>query len=294
METNSPGETEALSRMISPDVGIITNLGASCPERFDTIEEFREEKWQLFNVMNHQGVAIFNLDNPEIRVLAERWQGEKITCSLSSDADIRARDIYRTEPSKTSFRIYMGEKSFPIVLPVLGRHNIRNVLLAASAARAVGYSPEAIAESLNAICPIEEKLKIATLNNGMHLIQDVHTANPVSSGDALRVMVELSGQRKRIVFLSDMLELGGKAAYSHEDFGRKLAWSGVHALLIQGEFSQITAQAAIEEGMDRERIFFLKETEEATPIIRDVADKGDWILLKGFQNMNLNELLPAV
>jgi UDP-N-acetylmuramyl pentapeptide synthase len=46
--------------------------------------------------------------------------------------------------------------------------------------------------------------------------------------------------------------------------------------------------------MDRERFFFLNETEEAAPIIRNVADKGDWILLKGFQNMNLNELLPAV
>ncbi|MDR2860968.1 MAG: UDP-N-acetylmuramoyl-tripeptide--D-alanyl-D-alanine ligase [Syntrophobacterales bacterium] len=294
MQTDTPGEVEILSRLINPDVGIITNIGAAYPEGFGTIDELREEKWRLFEVMDQGGTAIFNLDNPGIRILAEWWRGDKITCSLSSAADITASDICRVESSRTSFRIHLGGKSFPVVLPVLGRHNVRNALLAVSAARALGYSPEMIVETLNTIRPFEDKLKIVTLNNGTRLIQDSHAAMPLSGGDTLRVMAELSGHRKRIVFLNDMLELGEKAAYFHEDFGRKLAWSGVHVLFLRGEFSQITAQAAMEEGMDREMIFFVNEPQEAMPVIRDVAGKDDWILLKGFRDMNLNELLPAV
>jgi len=44
---------------------------------------------------------------------------------------------------------------------------------------------------------------------------------------------------------------------------------------------------------DHEQILFLSEAEKAAPVMRDVADRGGWILLKELQNMNLNKSLSA-
>jgi UDP-N-acetylmuramoyl-tripeptide--D-alanyl-D-alanine ligase len=292
--TNAPGEIERLTRLAEPDIGVITNIGPAHLEGLGTLSAVREEKGRLFDVMDHRGVAVFNLDDTEINILRKHWQGKRITFSLSAPADITAENIRQVEIWKSAFALNIQGMKEDIVLSVPGRHNIRNALAAAAAATAAGCDPSLIRRGLNAVRAVSGRMEIETLPNGAHLIHDAYNANPLSVGEALKTLVDISGSHQRIVFLGDMLELGADAKRFHEELGGQIGRAGIHHLFLKGEFSRITAEAAVAEGMDRKRIDFFNGPAEAIPALREVVTGSDWILLKGSRKMNLNELIPDI
>lgn len=292
--TNAPGEIERLSRLAAPDIGLITNIGPAHLQGLGTISDVREEKGMLFAVMNHQGTAVLNLDDPEIEMLRERWQGKRITFSLSVPSDVTALNIHPVETWKTAFTLIIQGMKQEIILSVPGRHNVRNALAAAAAATAAGCEPSLIGQGLHAFRPVSGRMEIETLPSGAHLIHDAYNANPLSVAEALKTLVDLSGNLPRIVFLGDMLELGVQAEHFHKELGRKIALSGIHHLFLKGDFSRVTAEAAEAAGMERQRISFFNGTAEVMPVLKDVVSGNSWILLKGSRKMNLNELIPDI
>jgi len=292
--TNAPGEIERLARLAEPSIGVITCIGPAHLEGLGTVSDVREEKGKLFDVMDRQGIAVLNLDDPEIAVLADRWKGKRITCSLSGPADITAENIRPADTWKTAFTLHIGGIRDDVVLAAPGLHNVRNALVAAGAAMAAGCAPDCIARGLNAVRPVSGRMEIETLDNGAYLIHDAYNANPLSVGEALNTLVNISGACKRIVILGDMLELGKKAPHFHEEIGRKLGRSGIDALFLKGEFARLTAEAAVEAGMDRVRIRFFNGADDAMPRLKEVVQRNAWILLKGSRKMNLDELIPGI
>lgn len=292
--TNAPGEIERLTRLTEPDIGVITNIGPAHLEGLGTVAAVREEKGKLFAVMNHQGTAVLNLDDPEIDVLRERWQGKRITFSLSTPADIIAENIRQIETWKTAFTANIQGTKVDIVLSVPGRHNVRNALAAAAAATAAGCEPSLISRGLHAFRPISGRMEIETLPSGAHLIHDAYNANPLSVAEALKTLVDLSGNSRRIVVFGDMLELGDHSAAYHEEIGRQIGASKIYALFLKGDLASITANAAESAGLDRNHIFLFDGKGTAIPALREVVSKGDWILLKGSRKMHLDELIPDI
>lgn len=292
--TNAPGEIERLARLAEPDIGVITNIGPAHLEGLGNISAVREEKGQLYAVMNHQGTAVFNVDDPEIDILRARWQGKQFTFSLSSPADITAENIRPVETWKTAFTLNIQGIREDVIMSVPGQHNVRNALAAAAAATAAGCNPSLIARGLQAVRPVSGRMEIETLPNGAHLIHDAYNANPLSVAEALRTLRDISGSHPCIVFLGDMLELGTEAKHFHEEIGHQLGRSGIHRLFLKGEFSQITAEAAIAAGMDKKQIFFFNGPADVLPALQDAVTGGNWILLKGSRKMNLNELIPDI
>ncbi len=292
--TNAPGEIERLTRLAAPDVGVLTNIGPAHLEGLGTLEDVREEKGMLFAVMNHQGTAILNLDDPEINLLRKRWRGNQISFSLSAPADVTAENIRPVETWKTAFILNIRGTKEEIVLSVPGRHNVHNALAAAAAATAVGCEPSLISRGLHAFRTITGRMEIEILPSGAHLIHDAYNANPLSVTEALKTLVDLSGNSRRIVVFGDMLELGDQSAAYHEEIGRQIGASKIYALFLKGDLARITANAAESAGLDRNHIFFFDGKGTAIPALREVVSTGDWILLKGSRKMHLDELIPDI
>jgi UDP-N-acetylmuramoyl-tripeptide--D-alanyl-D-alanine ligase len=292
--TNSPGEIARLAYMAAPDIGIITNVGPAHLEGLGSVEAVREEKGSLWQVMDHRGVAVFNLDDPQIVILKKRWRGEYITCSLTGPADVTAETIRPIKAGKSAFTLNIQDQKEKIILSSPGRHNVGNALLAAGSALAAGFNSEEIARGLHAFRSVPGRMEIETLPNGAHLIHDAYNANPLSVGEALKTLSELSGAGRRIMVFGDMLELGDQAAAYHEEIGRKIGKLDIYALFLKGDFSRVTAKAAEASGLDRNHIFFFDGKAKAIPALRENVSQGDWILLKGSRKMNLDELIPEI
>jgi UDP-N-acetylmuramoyl-tripeptide--D-alanyl-D-alanine ligase len=294
MGTNRRGEIARLTGIAGPTVGVITNVGPAHLEGLQSLETIREEKGDLFRVMDGRGTAVINLDDEALAPWAERWKGKKLTFAIEAGADVTASRIAHEGEKGTIFTLVMDGLSRDILLPVLGFHNVSNALAAAAASSAAGFSFDAICQGLMAFRPVGGRMEVWRLKNGGYLIDDTYNANPASVAVALKTLQGLKGECKSTVILGDMLELGVEAEKYHEEIGRSLADTGVGKAYLRGEFARATAKGATRRGMKGDRVIIDLNTEETAAQLRACMKAGDWVLVKGSRKMKMEEIVQAI
>jgi UDP-N-acetylmuramoyl-tripeptide--D-alanyl-D-alanine ligase len=294
MGTNRRGEIKRLTEIACPDIGLITNVGPAHLAGLGSVEVVREEKGDLFCNMNPSGTAVVNLDDEAVRMAAEPWPGRRVTFSMTASADVGASDIRKNGARGVSFNLLVGGERHKVEMKVAGIHNIYNAMAAAATAIAAGSGMESIRQGLASFQAVGGRMEIIKLQNGAYVINDAYNANPASVREALLTLKDLRGVRNAFVFLGDMLELGEAGPEMHRKIGMLLAITGVTAVFLQGDFAEITAAGAEEGGLAKEKIFFLKEDEEALASLKKQLRKGDWILVKGSRRMKMDRIVSRV
>jgi len=292
--TNSPGEIARLATIAAPTVGLITNIGPAHLEGLGSLAGVREEKGSLWRIMDGQGTAIFNHDDPEIAVLAKRWRGQGVTFGLNAGADVAAQDIESAAPEGVRFLLTIAGTSLPIRLHTPGEHNVANALAAAACAWTLGFDLALIAAGLAAFRPAPGRSEVRTLANGAHLIVDTYNANPASVGEALRTLAGLRGGGRAVAILGDMLELGNEANQWHARIGDLAARTGIDHLYLKGNFADQTAAGAIAGGLPAGRITLFEDPRMVLDHLGPRLKKGDWILVKGSRKMRMEAVAEAI
>jgi UDP-N-acetylmuramoyl-tripeptide--D-alanyl-D-alanine ligase len=294
MGTNRRGEIARLTGIAGPTVGVITNVGPAHLEGLKSLETIREEKGDLFRVMDGRGTAVINLDDEALAPWAGKWKGKKITFAIQADADVTASRIAHEGEKGTIFTLVMEGVSREILLPVLGFHNVSNALAAAAASSAAGASFDAICQGLMAFRPVGGRMEVWRLKNGGYLVDDTYNANPASMAVALKTLQSLKGECKSTVILGDMLELGIEAEKYHEEIGRIVADTGVNKAYLRGDFTKALAKGAMKRGMKGDQVIIDLNTEETAAQLKACMKTGDWVLVKGSRKMKMEEIVQAI
>lgn len=294
MGTNTRGEIKQLTQIAEPDIGLITNIGPAHLEGFGSIDGVREEKGDLFYNMDKNGIAIINIDDEHVRIIAEKWKGRRITFGMSSNVDVSAKDIGKNSAKGMHFNLVIGTKIQKVEMKTVGIHHVYNAMAAAATARAVGINDEMIADGLMAFRPFSGRMEIIKLGNGAYLLDDSYNANPSSVREALMTVKDLKNYHNCYVFLGDMLELGVAADEMHRRIGMLIATIGVKALFLQGDFSAVTAAGAMEGGLPSQNIYFSSASEENMNYLKKNLKKGDWILVKGSRRMKMEKIAAKI
>ncbi len=294
MGTNKRGEIGRLTGIAKPDVGIITNIGPVHLEGLKSMDEIREEKWDLFNNMESHGVAIINNDDDFLNSPAGRWRGKTVTFGIKKDADIRAERITKRGESGVDFILVTKGCSRKIAMLTAGEHNVYNALAAAASSLALGIEYDLICEGLMSFKPINGRMEILKLRNGAFLINDTYNANPQSVRAALSALKDLRGEHGSTVIFGDMLELGDRAEELHEGVGSLMAETGVGAIFLKGDLTPAVAKGAIRRGLRNDQIYFPENNEEIVPHLRSYLRKGDWILVKGSRKMGMESIVREI
>ena len=294
MGTNTRGEIKRLTQIAVPDIGLITNVGPAHLAGFGSLDVVREEKNDLFLNMSSSGIAIINLDDEAITTAAERWNGRRITFSMSPNADVTVKDIERNGVKGVRFNLVVGGSTQKVEMKIAGLHHVYDAMAAAATAFAVGIEPKPIAEGLAAFRPFSGRMEMIRLRNGAFLLDDSYNANPASVREALMTLKDLKAHHNGYVFLGDMLELGEEADEMHRKIGMLIATIGVNALFLQGDFSEVTASGAAEGGLSPQNIFFLSDKEKGITYLKEHLKKGDWILVKGSRRMKMEKIVAQI
>jgi len=294
MGTNTRGEIKRLTQIAAPDIGLITNVGPAHLAGFGSMDVVRDEKSDLFLNMSSSGIAIINLDDKAVTTAAERWNGRRITFSMSPNADVTVKDIERNGVKGVRFNLVIGGSTQKVEMKIAGLHHIHNAMAAAAAAIAVGIDQKTIAEGLAAFRPFSGRMEMIRLHNGAFLLDDSYNANPASVREALMTLKDLKAHHNGYVFLGDMLELGTEAGEMHRKIGMLIATIGVNALFLQGDFAEVTASGAKEGGLSPENIFFLSDEEKGIDYLREHLKKGDWIMVKGSRRMKMEKIAVQI
>src|SRR6266568_1561082 len=178
----------------------------------------------------------------------------------------------------SDFTIHEGAHCCRAQLPVPGLHMVQNAMLAVAAGRVFGLSLEESAAGLAAAPLTKARLQIKEIH-GVKFIDDSYNANPDSVKAALRTLVELDVDGKRIAVLGEMRELGDESVRGHREVGETAAELGVDQLIAIGEMGSAIAEAARKAGL--EKAAAVRSTNEAAEILADIAAPGDLVLIKG-------------
>jgi UDP-N-acetylmuramoyl-tripeptide--D-alanyl-D-alanine ligase len=214
MGTNHPGEMKVLCDLLSPNMGIITNIGKEHLEGFGNIEEVAKEESEVYlSVINHNGIAVVNADDPWLLSMSKRI-GNQITISTNKmEADFYAQ--IETEMPELTFQLFHKQHLIGRFTSQLsGRYNAYNLLFSVALGHQMGLN---IQEAMSAACtykPTNNRSEWRMVG-GTNVFLDAYNANPSSMKFALESFSTLKGEK--LYFLGDMLELGDHSELEHQE-----------------------------------------------------------------------------
>jgi len=283
---NHPGEIAALSKIAAADAAIVTNIGVAHIEFMGSREAIALEKGALAEAIEPQGTVVLNADDPFTEGIAARTRAKVVLAGTTGGA-VRAIEI-RQSAEGSEFTIVEGAHRCRAQLPVAGSHMVQNALLAVAAGRAFGLSIEECAAGLAAAPLTKARLQIKEIN-GVQFLDDSYNANPDSMKAALRTLVELDTEGKRIAVLGEMRELGAESERGHREVGETAATLGVNQLITIGDTAELIAQGARTAGLDK--VSSVRSTAEAAKLLGEIAAPGDLVLIKGSRAARTEEVI---
>src|SRR4051812_20952821 len=283
---NHPGEIAALAKLAAPDAAIITNVGIAHIEFMGSREAIAAEKGALAEAVSSSGTVILNADDPFTEIIAKRTSAKIILAGIDNGS-VRAIDISQSSTG-SEFTILEEAHRCRAQLPVPGIHMVQNAMLAIAAGRLFGLSLEECAVGLASTPLTKARLQIKEIA-GIEFIDDSYNANPDSMKAALRTLVELDSDGRRIAVLGEMGELGAESERGHRDVGEAAAALRIDELIAVGGIGAAIAQAAKKGGL--EKSVAVDSLKEAAELLEMSAVPGDLVLVKGSRAARMERVL---
>ncbi|MDY0211539.1 MAG: UDP-N-acetylmuramoyl-tripeptide--D-alanyl-D-alanine ligase [Desulfuromonadaceae bacterium] len=288
MGMSLPGEIRRLSAIARPSVALITNAGAGHLEGLGSVAAVAKAKAEIFEGMMPGGVAILNVDDPELMALQLPDGVRRVTYGIEQKSDVMATDIVLGR--WVDFNLHLGGEVVEVSIPLPGRHQVYNALAAAAVASFLRVAPQQIAAGLRQVKMAAGRLEVRELNAGITVLDDSYNANPQSMLAALEVLAHWPVSGRRIAVLADMLELGDAAAYCHAEVGGRAAQVADH-LLSYGQWSSELAGGARQEGLEHVQVVQMNDHEDICGWLARNIQPYDCLLIKGSRGMRMEKVV---
>jgi UDP-N-acetylmuramoyl-tripeptide--D-alanyl-D-alanine ligase len=181
MGMSHAGEIAALARIAHPDDGVITSVAPVHLENFESIAGIARAKFELIAALPAGGTAFLNADDEHVSQFGRDFQGKVVWFGLGPIADVRAENIQLLGGEGSRFDLLANGTRQLITSPLLGRHNIYNVLAAAAVALGHGISTAEIAAALPKLEAADKRGQVLHFGNG-YLVSCAGTASHRSCG----------------------------------------------------------------------------------------------------------------
>ena len=295
MGMNHFNEIRRLTRISDPDIGLITNVGPVHLEGVNDINGVARAKTEMIEEMRPGSRAILFGDDNILMKEASRFNREFFTFGQGPENEVTAEGIEALKSGGMKYRLRYRDESIPVELQVSGMHNLINSLAAASVAICMNESFKSIADGLNRFKGIKGRLITDVLPDDILLLDDTYNSNPSSLKAALEVANEKAGAERRIIVgLGEMLELGDETVRAHIQAGRLVAEKGAEFLFAMGAHAEYMLRGAVEAGFPSEKAIEIKSHHDMIDHINDVMKKGDLVLLKGSRMMGLEKVVQGL
>jgi len=305
MGVDRPGDMKYLLKIVKPEIGVITSIGASHLEYFSSVEQIKEEKRGLIKDLDKDSWVILNYDNELTRNLENKTKAKVITYGFSEPAQVRASELkFSFEEEKEianllgmGFKLKYNNQSAKVILnDVLGYSGVYAALAAASVGLALDMDLEKIAQALGNIkLPPGRMNLIAGIKKTM-IIDDTYNSSPDSSISALDLIskIPINKDVRKFAILGDMLELGSFSEAGHKQVGKRAVEAGINKLITVGERARDIARGAEEAGLKKDNIFHFPDAVAAGKFAQDRIKEGDIILIKGSQGVRMEKIVKEI
>jgi UDP-N-acetylmuramoyl-tripeptide--D-alanyl-D-alanine ligase len=295
---NHPGEIDSLSRMVRPDIAVITTIEPAHLGFFPSVEAIADAKAEIFNGMDAEGAAILNRDNAFYDRLAaaarDRGLSRIIAFGAHREAAVRLVRCRLDAGASAVTAAVSGETiDYSIALP--GRHWVMNSLAVLAAVKAVGADIGAAANAMATLSALDGRGKryhIDIPGGKIELIDESYNASPASMRAAFAVLgaVKPGVGGRRIAVLGAMLELGENSRRLHAELAAPLIDAKVALVFTLGE-DMTALDAALPA---RRRGGHAQSVDELEAMLAKRLKPGDVITVKGSHGSRVYELVARL
>jgi UDP-N-acetylmuramoyl-tripeptide--D-alanyl-D-alanine ligase len=289
MGMNHAGEIAPLATLAAPDIGVITNIGVAHIENLGSQEAIAQEKGELAAVLNADGFLVLSAEDRFSDTIARRTRAHVVRCGIGC-GDVQALNV-REELGGSRFVVRASGLEVEAWVPVVGRHMVRNGLMAVAAGLALGQDLESSVRGLADLELTRGRLERKQVG-GVEILDDTYNANPDSVEAALRTLASLPCTGRRVAVLGRMGELGAYSEEGHARVGRVAGDLGLDLLVGVGEEPQITVEAARAHGLAG--AVSVKEDEQAFQYLKSWLRPGDHVLVKGSRSARMERVVEKL
>lgn len=290
------GDLTNLSKMVRPDVTIITMIGSAHLAYFKGESEIALAKSEIFIGQEKQGTAVLNADSPFYDFLRNEAtkHGIRFITSFGKNetADFKLLFVYPEGNNSRILADWHGSK-IEYTIGFLGHHFAMNSLAVLSAVDAVGASVMQATKSLSKASAVAGRgaCEKVTLPSGKSyfLIDDSYNANPSSMAASLQTL-GMHSEGPRIALLGDMLELGPNEVQLHTNLAQNLLDNKVLKVYAVG-----TLMKHLFDVLPENMKGVWKQTpQEIAKIVLDELPEGAVLLVKSSRSTWLLKIIPTL
>jgi UDP-N-acetylmuramoylalanine--D-glutamate ligase len=258
-------------RSFKPKISAIINISPDHLDRYFSMDEYAEAKFRIFANQNAGDTFVGNLDDERIGTLAEGEGAVRVKCRALwySREPHRNSTLYLRNNEKVVYAPPTGDpRPIDIMnvdeIPLLGEHNVDNVMAATLMALSAGVPPKKIRDSVMSFTALPHRLTEVDEIGGVRYIDDSKATNPGSVIAALRTFDD-----GHIVLIA-----GGKAkGTDFTDFGKAVS-SRTRAVVLIGAAADEMASV-----IRRSKVVRADTMQHAVEAAADLAKPGDVVLL---------------
>lgn len=293
MGMDRPGQLDFLSKLVAPDIAVITMIGEAHIEFFGTRDKIADAKMEITHGLSEDGIIVYNGDEPLLRDRTANLNLRKRTFGQRETTDLFATNIEATSTSTSFTTNLWPDKSFTI--PMIGTYNVNNALAALSVANVYRIRPENAQKALAAVNLTENRAEWVKGAAGEDILSDVYNSNPTAVKQVLAAFSQTPVVGKRYAVLGDMLELGTQADAMHADVASAIDPDKLsHVYLVGSHMIALQKRLAQEKPDLPVTHFNAKSLPALTLALQDILTADDQILLKGSHGIHLEQVLAAL
>ncbi len=283
-----PGSLDLPLRLVTPTIGVLTNIGKEHISGFkgkgEGIEGIATEKAKLIKTLPADGTAVLNIDDARVRVIGEQCRARIIWVGRDEGATIRLIEATSRYPEPLKLTIAYQGKPYNVITQLHGTQLALSVLSALGVAVAAGIPLEKAIPLLAEAQPEDGRMQIVDGGEGVTFIRDDFKAPLWSLHAPLEYLGEAFATRKIAVIGSVSDFYGDK----YRQFARE-ARKHADIVIFVGQNAHRALRARKDENDHALQGFATMR--ETADYLRNILQPGDLVLLKGSSKVDHLERL---
>jgi UDP-N-acetylmuramoyl-tripeptide--D-alanyl-D-alanine ligase len=280
---NHAGEIAPLTRMVRPHAAAVTSVGPVHVENFaDGERGVAAAKAEIFEGLEEGGIAVLPSDSPWFDFLAAQARGRgAMVRGFGAGNGAQAR-LEAFEPTSAGAVVKATIEGRSVRFPIRqsGAHWGPMSLCALLMLEALDVERDDALAALSGFEALEGRgaeRRVAIQGGAFTLVDESYNANPVSMSAALATLGARPGRGRKIVALTDMLELGDEAILAHADLAGPIEAAGVDQVFCAGPLMEALWRAL----PPTRRGGYARCAAELAPRLAATVEPGDVVMVKG-------------
>ncbi len=267
MGANHHNEIAFLSNIAEPDFGYITNFGKAHLEGFGSVDGVIQAKSELYDFIESKSRKVFVNPNDPIQI--------KKTEAI--DRVLFSNEISFVEANPNVSLNYAGEK---VESNLIGSYNYNNIVAAITIGEYFSVNKTDIISAIKSYSSNNNRSQVITKGSN-EIILDAYNANPTSMEAALSNFNNINSEKKKVVILGDMFELGNDSELEHQNIANLVDSLSLNSkFLVGSNFNQISFNGILFENFN-----------VLSDYLKDNSIENSLILIKGSRGMALERLV---